>query len=327
MNKKNITLRILIGLPGSGKTCFAKSLEANKPNDVLVFGENELQDTDFRIYKKDTGKRFPPMNSDELRWLINNYSGSRFKTLVMDGLFLTTERILEVIQLISAQFTPQKIILDYWPENREECLRNDYLRRRTGSSLSIESLSINVDFNAVKATYPNASVEIHSVYHTPDWVIFFRQYLTVTDERELYSEKWTTGGEYRSFDGCRFPVSPDEVPSAFRELDELLEKICPSLSYLEYKKIISDSVSTKETEEHDYYSCTIQQCFVCNLEILYEDLYQFGYIAPTSVQPENMLLTEDELESIRTISAKEIKSMTPLERAAWKLYAKSAKPS
>lgn len=319
MSKKKITLRILIGLPGSGKTYFAKSL-AN--NSTTVIHEDELRDTGFRIYNKNTGNRYPPMELDELQRTINLHTGLWVNTLILDGLYLTTERVMEAIKYVSTKFDVSKIILDVWTENKQECIRNDYLRRRIGSSLSIETLSINVNFDTVKQAYPQTTVQTHSVYHTPDWVLFFRQYLSLDDESMLRSNDWVTGGEAWGCGGYdRRPVDPDSTPTCFTELDDLLAEICPKLSYLEYKKINETCVSVSEWEDSDYYSRVTKQCFVCDLESLYNLLCEYGYI--TDSEQSDAILNSDDLEAIREIAGKDMRDMTPLEKAAWKLFVKS----
>lgn len=315
MTKKATNLRILIGLPGSGKTCFAKKLARNP--GVVVFGENERQDKDWRIYKRNSGKRYAPMSSEELFQNVSAF-GQPAGTFIMDGLFLSTERVLEAIRAASTAYQLKTVTLDYWPENKEECLRNDYLRRRIGSSLSIRNLSICVDFDEIRRSYPQMRVKYHTVYHTPDWAIFFRPYLPLENEEILRSDDWVIGGESYDLDGNSYPITPDEPIVKFRELDILLMKICPNLPYLQYQEIFSDCVTVSEEEESDYYTRCTKRFFVCNLRKVYEKLDEFGFI-PTAGEDSLHLMPED-MDLLRELARKDVSEMTDIERIAWKLY-------
>lgn len=239
-------------------------------------------------------------------------------TLIVDGLYLTTESVLYVINSIAAVAKLKTVTLDYWPENKEECLRNDYLRRRIGSALSIENLHINVDFKKIREKYPETAVETHEVYHTPDYVLFFREHglRDLKDERYLYSSEWLISGESWSYEGNRYSLDPDEPRTEFSELEDLLDSISPSITRNQSRQIYSACVKTKEIEHHDYYSRTTNGQFVCDLEKLYYELEKMGYLKNSDT------FTEEEKALLQEIQKKSVEEMTDLERLCYKLYSR-----
>ena len=310
MNKE-INLRILIGLPASGKSTFANEYQRTTPRRVEVFGENECQ----LSWNSPLDTRCQPLEPLMLKKRLENNLVYCSDTLIVDGLYLTTESVLHVINSVAAVAKLKTVTLDYWPENKEECLRNDYLRRRIGSALSIENLHIDVDFKIIKEKYPETVVETHEVYHTPDYVLYFREHglRDLKDERYLYSSEWLISGESWSYKGNRYPLDPDEPLSEFSELEDLLDSISPSITRSESRKIYSICVETNQIEHHDYYLRTTNAQFVCDLEKLYQTLDQMGYLKKPDV------FTEEEKSLLHEIQKKSIGEMTDLERLCYKL--------
>lgn len=290
-----MTIRIMVGLPASGKTWLCKEYIKNRRCDTYYFGETETQMSFFEQHAADVRK--PMLSDDAIKALVKRASLlPGHMTILFDGLFLTTERIEALIQA----FQPKQIdeiILDYWPENKEECLRNDYMRRRIGSSLSIENLHIGVDFDYLKKNYP-VHVRTHEVYHTPDYALFFRPFYVCDqpeDEKYFCSPTWRTGG--RSWDCHGNTVSfmdAEEVPASFAELDEMLDQTCPQMTAKQYREVYDSCVSVKENEEHDYYSNVFLNYYECDMEKLYGLLVKFGLIQQGNTTVE-MPLTEAEM--------------------------------
>lgn len=137
-----MTIRIMVGLPASGKTWLCKEYMKNRRYDTYYFSETETQMSFFEQHASDVRK---PMLANEAIKALGKRASSLpgHMTVLFDGLFLTTERIETLIQAFQPNQLDE-IILDYWPENKAECLRNDYMRRRIGSSLSIENLHIDL---------------------------------------------------------------------------------------------------------------------------------------------------------------------------------------
>lgn len=274
-------VRIAIALPASGKTTFYKGL-AGKDRSFALLSENAMISFDTQFNECDR-TRSRPMRDQEYVARIRDYSGF-YGTLLIDGLFLSTERIMHVLDQVFEHNTVEEVIFDYWPENRENCLRNDYKRRRQGSALSINSLSINVDFEFLKSRYmdkTNVKIEEHQTYYVPDYVLFFRDrgLTDLPDERYLDSDSWIIGGRVRNAESEWFSADKDDAPSQFKELEELLCRVSEDFPLPLYVKIKQSCVKTIEYEESDYYSVMQKQFFRCDLALLWEFLCQAGYAA------------------------------------------------
>jgi len=71
----------------------------------------------------------------------------------------------------------------------------------------------------------------------------------------LKSERWSKGGTWVNYLGDSGTIGEDEQPE-FKELDEILTKLCPNLSFLKYKYIMANFVEIKGESESDYYGGT-----------------------------------------------------------------------
>jgi hypothetical protein len=96
----------------------------------------------------------------------------------------------------------------------------------------------------------------------------------------LRSSTWSLGGTSGGYSSDELTrVDPETPPVAFFEFDDLLLKICPEISFLKYKKLYNDCVTT-ETESHgDYYGgSTTRANFKCDLKKLYSLLTGLGIV-------------------------------------------------
>ena len=98
----------------------------------------------------------------------------------------------------------------------------------------------------------------------------------------MTSEEWRTGGTLCSYDGWESEIEPEKQPQSFTEFDDLLEKYCPGISFLTYKKLYNECVTIEDGYENDYYGGTqYYSVYCCNLELLYEMLKGRGYLTET----------------------------------------------
>jgi hypothetical protein len=102
------------------------------------------------------------------------------------------------------------------------------------------------------------------------------------DKNYLYIY-WRTGGESGGScwdDGTEdnhYAVSADPEPE-FESLDKLLIKLCPNISYLQYKRIIGSVIKTGEYTQNEYYgNYTTYSYKVILLRDLFNILNEFGY--------------------------------------------------
>lgn len=261
-----------MGLPGSGKTHYTKSHENKRAGTYAVILD-EL--SDIRCY----GKKRPmadliTIGVNEIYRYVN--------TILLDGPFFTNEHIRIALYAIAQEYGKINVTIHHWLENRENCLKNDGGRREVSSSITIQTAAYekpDVDWlNEQLAENDVHVVKVveHEVQLKPDWLRFWRP-IKYHDDGKLYSMSWCTGGCWNDCYGGSSPVSPEE-PYNFDELDELLEKIAPGLTFLQYKRIQRDCVATHNQSESDYYGGVVHRCqWVCDLEKLYNVLNEYGY--------------------------------------------------
>ena len=75
---------------------------------------------------------------------------------------------------------------------------------------------------------------------------------------DVIMEQWVSGGigGGNCWGDGGYNLSSEEEPE-FATLDALLEKICPKITHLEYKKMLNGLVNREETTKYEYYgNCT-----------------------------------------------------------------------
>lgn len=265
--KRNVLL--MVGLPGSGKTTFAKKYECRLSYKV--------------IHLDDLKDEWLNRNKSQVEILKSEITHHIAESLVIDGLFLTNKDVLEVLQMIVDYFSLISVEIHYWEEDRDTCLKNDGGRRSKSSNLTIQNaLFEKIDINMLKEALKNDNIKLinHTVKLKDDWYLYFKQHSDIKQSNgKLCSSTWCTGGSVGNcFDSSLFSISADE-PIEFTELDNLLEEICPNLTFLVYKKILKECVSTEKSSESDYYGGhTNYLNWVCDLKKLYEILNELEYI-------------------------------------------------
>jgi predicted kinase len=267
---------LLMGLPGSGKTTFANSYAKENwmakvisLDDYRNMSTKSLSDLLKHVFYK-----VPIYDRVE-------------KTIIIDGLFLTNEDLVEALRVISDEY-PKGVDVEihYWKEDRETCLKNDGGRRELPSSQTIQKAKYeqpNLELlNSKKESFPtitNISTKEHCVILKPNWNVYFNNYTKVKSNGILKSSEWCTGGMMGNcWDDTMVPYDPDE-PNDFEELDSLLEQTCPQLTFLQYKKIWRECVTLEENRQSEYYGgYSTYMHYECKLEKLYNLLDEFGYV-------------------------------------------------
>lgn len=264
MIKGNI--HILVGLPGSGKTFFAKEM-AKKKSYTYIIDCDKLE----QIYHKDFIKKI--MNEIDNK-VFGIYSNNN---IILDGLFLTNETIINVINSIGKNKKQFNFIIHYWNEDRDICLKNDNGRRTENSTTVIKKAvfeKLNTSEIKNKTSISNIKIEKHKVFLKPNWAFFADKYIKT---EELHSSLWIvnikkTNSQYSGYSY----IIEEKQPSDFKELDELLEIIYPNITYLQYKKMFRECVSIKTTSDYEYYIGEIEKSYyVCNIEKLYNFLSNY----------------------------------------------------
>ena len=269
---KDINIEILMGLPGSGKTHYAKTYDNHRAGVYAVILD-EL--SDIRCYgRKHTMEELIHLGVCDV------YRNA--KKIILDGPFFTNEHVRIALHVIAQEYGKVDVVIHHWEENRDYCLKNDGGRREVKSSYTIE----NADYESPNVAWLNEQLAENDVHITkivehdvelkPEWIRYWRP-IQYHDDGKLYSQSWCTGGCWNDCWGGRHPASAEEPP-AFVELEELLEKVAPHLTFLQYKRIERECVSTHSYHESDYYGGGVGRCqWVCDLEKLYEILHDYGH--------------------------------------------------
>jgi hypothetical protein len=269
MTKKQKTVTILWGLPGSGKTHYCNAIigedHTSKNSidrlDVDLIGKYHQGDELLRHVGIDTVMKL-------------NYRPH----VIIDGLVTTNEfckKIIESIQKFNKGECKFAITFQivWWGESRPVCIWNDKGRREQDSVTTIN----NMKFEEPDSKFLGVN-DIQRMIVVPKpahkvWAI--RNNLGDNDVFE--SSSWSLGGTWCGYDGARGTVSPETPPTSFVEFDNLLENICPQITFIQYKKVYAQCVKVEEYSNHDYYGGTTHYAkFVCDLKELYKGLKSLG---------------------------------------------------
>lgn len=255
-------IKILCGLPACGKTFYANSKK--DCNTIVV-------DCDT-LFKNRKDLKMNAIYHHIANHLYGNY---KKKTVILDGLFLTIDSVVEIVEYMKQSFKKDfSFEVEYWPADRETCLKNDNGRRKIDSRTTIKKgvLDEITPEKLLEKTGLNIPVHIHKTVLKEDYKIMIDDMnefsCSIKDERYLYSSEWYVGADNPS----NIYISKEEkVPSDFIELDEVLEKYFPNITYLQYKKLKRECIEIDDFEEHDYYTGTVYKArYCCDLKKLYQ---------------------------------------------------------
>ena len=261
------TIIVPVGLPGSGKTTFLKTL-ANKDAKYIDVDEFFRHNNKNQTYLYDNIKSYI------------NYMNS----LILDGLFLSDSDIVSFIKKLRlttlTRLNHISLLIYYWKEDKDACIWNDKYRRDISSTHSIKtkeleeidvfniSERLNVECNL------NATVTMveKSIIRKPEYKMFSDKFKL---QDKLKSESWATGGTRNSWDNYSHDVSVQPACN-FVEFDELLLKINPNMPYLIYSHIYNSCVILDNYSDKDYYGgCVYYNQYVCDIQKLYNKLVEY----------------------------------------------------
>lgn len=255
-------LHITVGLPASGKSTWAETkMEEWKSNDF----PRVLRCAD----RQDINRIISDMS----------FTFDRDYYVILDGLFLANDDILSVLGIFKQYNSNiEKVIINYWKEDRENCLRNDEIRgRKIGSKTTINNAEFEImDLNYLieKSPYKNIVIVEREVYKMSEFDEFSQEVLGYfnTNGDKVRLESWCLGGSYGNcWDDSMSTVSASKQPES-NMFDEIIEKLFgEDISMKKYKDIKSKCLSIDTEYEDDYYGGGIEEAYyVLNMEKLYE---------------------------------------------------------
>ena len=257
-------LSITVGLPGSGKTKWAESEAKRDRNVYHLECDNYLR----RHY-------------NSMRELLINYSGTLRSYTILDGLFLSLDNVSEAVEIIiSKKFDIKAVEIVRWGVDRESCIWNDLYRRGVDSGITISNGVVDEfdDISSLKEKFPKIKFTVvnKKVVRKEPFQVFASKYELHTDEHGKYKgDSWCTGGTWQDCWGGGGNVGADSPPDGMSVLDELLEKISPNITFLQYRNLQSQCVYTEEYSDGDYYGgTTYHNQYVLDVKKLYEYLVE-----------------------------------------------------
>lgn len=284
MTTKKATMakvEIMCGLPGSGKTTYAKRRQEEIDQKANSVPRNQrvnalyaaYVDMDKHMIQRGTKRKV----NDVGFWLTKADIGYLLRvrgTVILDGLFLT-QQVYE--DLVKEMPDASAIEFHYWEPDRASCRHNDKYRREQDSELTIASAPLErPNLERLKAIYPNipVSLKVHTVARKDGFQLFKDKYRLERDcgvgRNTLCSEEWVLGGESRDVWGDTSPMSTSSQPAEFDAFDELLTKIWPDIGFMQYKLLKRETVRAQQESKSDYYSHYTVGYYECDLYRLYE---------------------------------------------------------
>lgn len=165
----------------------------------------------------------------------------------------------------------------WWKPDIESCLHNDRGRRKVDSKITIENIEFEEPSEELVNKY-KIKVTKKEVVKKPNWKVWAQE--KGFDDDKLKSSSWCLGGTSGNCWGDeKSIISSDPQPISFTEFDNLLEKICPAIGFLQYKKLYNETVTTEIKGDGDYYGGYVEYAnYICNLSKLNEMLIEMGLI-------------------------------------------------
>lgn len=268
--KPLIIIHILIGLPASGKTTFGNKFSRDYLNMLIKF-DDYIKDGKLPAYKDIWKKEFQ----------YDTFYNS--KTIILDGLFLTNSVRKSVLSSLIEHIEKNKvfdgydyrIVYHFWNEDRDACIHNDKGRRFVDSSVTIKNAPyepLDVDYieKDLKVNIVSHQVKNHTVIRATLYNKFFQTRGTIKNPDIMKSEEWSLGGTCGDCYGLPLDIFSDSTPD-FVEFDNLIEQVCPNISFIQYKNIRRSCITQKTRTEYDYYGGSEERAWwECDLKRLYE---------------------------------------------------------
>jgi len=105
-------------------------------------------------------------------------------------------------------------------------------------------------------------------------------YYTGTKGAEKLSCSWSLGGSSGNCYGPEMTYYDAEQPEELDSLDLLLEKVIPTITFLQYKNLVRKVVTYREDSHSDYYGGHSSTAYKeCSLRTLFNELTERGFLS------------------------------------------------
>lgn len=249
---------IMIGLPGSGKTTFAKSHER--------YRRGILEDKGiFKIREKD------------VEYAIKTFSSFN-ERLVVDVLLKTADDLndlLEKIENVLSKYDKEPEYTFYvFNPNKERSLVNDFVRKRWSAEHTIEYMYENWDFELDKL--PGDVIIMPTYEPTDAAVLMYENNVKSSNitENAIVSDSWLTDiwytddieGEF--YDDDEEEIDKYDNPHLEKFLNFLGDENTPELR----KELIDKLANKIEDEVYDYYDGYVENYYKIDMGQLVHEL-------------------------------------------------------
>lgn len=309
---KEFRFHILMGLPGSGKTYFVNNLwHQHQSNDCEHYRAKGIDKGMFDVYdffielddlrlsgvslKNVLYREFEDHN---ILYRKDYYpKDAKVANIVIDGLILTNEvlqtTIKSCLSYLDEHYKNHKYRIEFlihkWNEDRGSCLSNDKYRVKFHDRDESAEVTIrNAKFEEIDLDWLDKMimetenvyyyVYKHSVTAVDPYSIAFKP-MCSRKEKVMTSDSWSGGGTSGNcWDDELHTIYPEDAPS-FKKFDDFIEKICPNITFIQYKKLYNECVSIESYPECDYYGgCETRNYYECNMVKLYEMMQEMKLI-------------------------------------------------
>jgi hypothetical protein len=271
-------LMLLVGLPGSGKTKFAEDLIAKGERENKAY---DYIDPNFVELKKRL-KDIKELGLEKV--LRRNLRGSIRTDEILDGCLIGNEDLKLAINTVLDSKDFEKVEIHYWKPNKEALAHNNkYQEVDKVETFEIEP--VNLEWLKSETEFSNIELINHEIELKAAYVLFAEKYdlRLISDgaergkgKRYLTSDTWYLGGTSRDHNGDHYHTSGESPLSNFDVFDDLLMEVCPTISFLQYKKLYSSTVTIETRTESDYYSDSEYAYYSCDIEELVKQLVNMG---------------------------------------------------
>ncbi len=284
--KKSKEIIFLFALCGAGKSTYAKeNFNPKTSNSYIIDLDSIMNSSKSEIDMLDS--LFEELiEALEPSGYPEGYGADQ---IIIDGLFTTNSQIRKTIDFLIPKLNNYNVTwsLIWWEENRKSCLINDKQRgREQSAALSIKNLPFEIpDLKILKEINMKNVKKMQVKTKSPAeiWVssLGFDNWTLEQTLRNMVfkGEEWSNGGTYGNCWNDSKSTSDPDQPLEFNSFDELLEKICPKISLMEYKKIKRECCQIKMTNDNDYYGgYSSSSHHECDMDKLYNVLVEMNYI-------------------------------------------------